>query len=68
MKVAIVAISLSKGGAERSTALLSKILDSKGLDVHLITLTDSVDYDFSGTLFNLGRFKSLNDTGLEKIN
>ena len=67
MKVAIVAISLSKGGAERSTALLSKMLVSKGLDVHLITLTDAVDYDFSGKLFNLGRFKSDDDTGLDKF-
>lgn len=67
MKVAIVAISLSKGGAERSTALLSKMLVSKGIDVHLITLTDAVVYDFSGKLFNLGRFKSDNDTGLNKF-
>ncbi|MCR9181660.1 MAG: glycosyltransferase [Flavobacteriaceae bacterium] len=67
MKVAIVAISLSKGGAERSTALLSKMLVSKGIDVHLITLTDAVDYDFSGKLFNLGRFKTDSDTGLDKF-
>jgi len=67
MKVAIVAISLSKGGAERSTALLSKMLVSKGIDVHLITLTDAVDYDFSGKLFNLGLFKSKNDTLLDKF-
>ncbi|MEX0996456.1 MAG: glycosyltransferase [Flavobacteriaceae bacterium] len=67
MKVAIVVISLSKGGAERSTALLSKMLVSKGIDVYLITLTDAVVYDFSGKLFNLGRFKSDNDTGLDKF-
>ncbi len=67
MKVAIVAISLSKGGAERSTALLSKMLVSNGIDVHLITLTDAVDYDFSGKLFNLGKFKSYKDSGFDKF-
>lgn len=67
MKIAIVTISLSKGGAERSTALLSKMLESKGMDVHMISLTDAIDYDFSGKLFNLGLFKSKNDTFLDKF-
>tara|TARA_R110000850_G_scaffold150497_1_gene273264 strand:- start:177380 stop:178462 length:1083 start_codon:yes stop_codon:yes gene_type:complete len=67
MKVAIVIISLSKGGAERSTALLSKMLLSKGIEVHLITLTDAVDYEFSGTLFNIGLFKSENDNFFNKF-
>jgi glycosyltransferase involved in cell wall biosynthesis len=67
MKIAIVTISLSKGGAERSTALLSKMLNSMGMDVHLISLTDAIDYDFSGKLFNLGLFKSKNDSLLDKL-
>lgn len=67
LKVAIVTISLSKGGAERSTALLSKMLFSKGVDVHLISLTDAVDYDYSGTLFNLGLYKSEKDTLLHQL-
>lgn len=67
MKVAIVAISLAKGGAERSTALLSKMLAAQGVEVHLITITDAVVYDYAGTLFNLGQYKSPNDTVLTQL-
>lgn len=58
LKVCLVVISLSEGGAERSAAILSQMLSSKGFDVHIITLNDAVDYSFSGTLFNLGKLKS----------
>lgn len=62
LRVAVVSISLSKGGAERSTAILTKMLDSLGIEVHLITITDDVIYEYSGKLFNLGIYKSKNDT------
>ena len=54
IKICIVTISLSKGGAERSTALLSKMLHSSGFEVHLVTLNDTIDYPFAGNLINLG--------------
>ena len=54
IKVCLVAISLSDGGAERSTALLSKMLVNEGFDVHLAIVKNNVDYDYSGTLFSLG--------------
>jgi glycosyltransferase involved in cell wall biosynthesis len=54
IKICIVTISLSKGGAERSTALLSKMLHSTGFEVHLVTLNDTIDYPFAGNLINLG--------------
>ncbi|MFC7357645.1 glycosyltransferase [Jejudonia soesokkakensis] len=57
IKVCIVTISLGKGGAERSTAMLSRMLDSQGFDVHLVILTNSIDYEYAGTLFNLGELK-----------
>lgn len=61
-KVCIVAISLAKGGAERSTALLSEMLYEEGFEVHIVTLNDAIDYDYAGTLFNLGAFKKDNTT------
>ena len=57
IKICIVTISLSKGGAERSTALLSRMLSSEGFEIFLVTLNDSVDYKYSGNLINLGKNK-----------
>lgn len=62
LKVCLVAISLGRGGAERSTAILSQMLDFQGFDVHIVILNDAVDYPFSGTLFNLGKLKSGKDS------
>lgn len=66
-KVCLVSISLAKGGAERSVALLSKMLTNKGHNVHLVVLNDEVDFSFSGTLFNLGKFKTQRDTLLKRL-
>lgn len=52
-KVAIVSISLGKGGAERFAALLTVMLESSGFEVHSIIVNDDVDYEYSGALFNL---------------
>lgn len=52
-KICIITISLAKGGAERSTALLSKMLADKGFDVHLVSLTSQIDYEYKGSLFCL---------------
>lgn len=60
-KICLVGISLAKGGAERSMAMLSQMLHNKGYEVHLVILTDEVDYAYSGTLFNLGKLKSKTD-------
>jgi glycosyltransferase involved in cell wall biosynthesis len=57
LKVCLVAISLSDGGAERSTALLSKMLSNEGFDVHLAIIKNKIDYNYSGTLFTLGNEK-----------
>ncbi|NND61640.1 MAG: glycosyltransferase [Flavobacteriaceae bacterium] len=61
-KVCIVTISLAKGGAERSCAMLSEMLSEKGHEVHIVTLNDQIDYPFSGTLFNLGKLKTGKDS------
>ena len=62
IKICIVTISLSKGGAERSTALLSRILHSEGFEVFLVTLNDAIDYPNAGNLINLGLNKPKNET------
>lgn len=52
-KVAIVSISLGKGGAERFAGLLTFMLESSGFEVHSIVVNDDIDYEYTGTLFNL---------------
>ncbi|MGS2727237.1 glycosyltransferase [Psychroserpens sp. BH13MA-6] len=64
MKICIVGISLAKGGAERSMAMLTDMLTEKGFDVHLVLLSDIINYPFSGTLFNLGQIKNTSGNAL----
>jgi len=58
IKIAIVASSLSGGGAERVSAVLSRILDNLGYEVHVITVLSGVDYQYSGYYFDLGSHKT----------
>lgn len=66
-KICVVSISLAKGGAERSTAILTKMLHDEGFEVHLALLNDAIDYKFAGQLFNLGLDKTLTDTPWKRI-
>lgn len=66
-KICIVSISLSKGGAERSTALLSRMLDSLGYRVYLVILTDEISYDFKGEILNLGKDKLKKNNFLDRL-
>lgn len=61
LKVAVISISLANGGAEKSTALLTTILDQLGFDVHVVTINKDIFYTYSGKLFNLGLDKSPSD-------
>lgn len=54
LKVCILVESLSRGGAEKSAAVLSRSLVSNGFKVLMISLKDEIDYTFSGDLLNLG--------------
>ncbi len=67
LKVCLVAISLGEGGAERSTALLSQMLEMRDYDVHIAILNSSVDYPYSGKIFNLGEFKDESDSIIKRI-
>ncbi len=61
-KVCIVSISLGKGGAERSAAMLSEMLHNAGYEVHIAILTDDIKFPYKGTLFNLGKLKKENES------
>nr|WP_321224867.1 glycosyltransferase [uncultured Psychroserpens sp.] len=67
-RICIVASSLSKGGAQRSSANLSHMLASLGHDIFIVTVLPGVEYDYSGDLFNLGEVKKKNDSFLGRIN
>ncbi len=66
-KVCLVTISLAKGGAERSCAMLSQMLFDKGHEVHIVTLNDQIDFNFKGTLFNLGSLKQNNNNLVSRL-
>jgi glycosyltransferase involved in cell wall biosynthesis len=54
-KIAIVSASLGVGGAERFAGLLSFMLHDLGHEVHHLIILDHVEYDYKGTLINLGK-------------
>jgi glycosyltransferase involved in cell wall biosynthesis len=67
IKVCLVAISLGKGGADRSCALLSRMLHDQGFDVHIAILNDQIEFPYSGKLLNLGKLKSDKDSLLKRF-
>lgn len=67
-KICILSISLGKGGAERSCAMLSQMLVKLGHEVHIVILTHDISYPFAGTLLNLDRDKEEGDTMLARFN
>lgn len=54
-KVCVVGTSLGKGGAERSTAMLSKILFDLRYEVYIVITKSDIDYKYAGNLFDLER-------------
>ena len=67
-KIAIVSSSLGKGGAERFAGLLSCILQNSRYEVHNIIINDCVDYQYCGSLYNLGRLCDRTNYFSRKIN
>ena len=49
-KICITALSLAKGGLERSTAILSSMLFDAGYDVHIVLFNEGIDYEYKGKL------------------
>lgn len=66
-KIGILVEQLAKGGAERSAGILSQLLDKMGYEVHVITITDFIEYPYAGTLFNLGLYKNKANDPFNKL-
>ena len=66
-KICIVVSSLSGGGAERSGALLSRLLHESKFEIHVVSVLNEIDFPFGGKLFNLGEVKDKNDTIFGRI-
>lgn len=57
LKICLVTVTLSDGGAERCAALLSKYFDNQEFEVYHVVFSGKVDYDFSGKIFHLEHLK-----------
>ena len=66
-KICVITSSLDKGGAEKSSATLTNILHNLGYDVHVVTILPQVEYQYSGTLYNLGELTSTSNSFLGKL-
>ena len=66
-KIALVGFRLSGGGGDKVMANLSNFFHLKGFEVHIIILHDEIGFQCSGTIFNLGVYKSNSNTILNKI-
>lgn len=60
-------MSLGRGGAERSSGLLSQMLYSIGYDVHVVSVLDYIEFPYKGKLLNLGILKAENDSAIGRF-
>lgn len=63
-----MASSLGRGGAEKSSAMLSIMLSDLGYEVYIVTVLNHIDYDYKGTLLNLGELKQKKDSAFDRLN
>ena len=66
-KIALIGFHLYGGGGARIMANLSNYFSSQNMEVHNVILHDELGYEYSGSLFNLGKLKSKNNTIFNKI-
>ncbi len=66
-KICLVSISLEKGGAERSVAMHSQMLSQLGHQVHIVVLRGAIDFEYSGTIFNLSDLKDSKGKTLNRL-
>ncbi len=48
---------MAQGGAEKFVSILSKIIDNKDYEIHIVSMIDDIEYSYSGKLFNFGSIK-----------
>ncbi|WP_303316211.1 glycosyltransferase [Flavivirga abyssicola] len=66
-KICIITTTLGTGGAEKVSANLSFLLTNLGFNVHVLCTKDVIEYDYSGTLFNLELNLKNNRSNFNKI-
>lgn len=57
-KIALIGDCLANGGAEKVHALLSVYFKNQGLEVSNCIFVDWMEYDYSGTILNLGKINA----------
>ena len=65
--ICIIASSLGQGGAEKVAALQSQMLENLGYNVFVVSLLNHIEYEYSGTLLNLGGLKDINDGFFDRL-
>lgn len=53
IKICLVTVTLSDGGAERVAAELSKYFDAQGYEVHHVVFSGKIEYDYKGKVHHL---------------
>ncbi|WP_405575658.1 glycosyltransferase [Winogradskyella sp. Asnod2-B02-A] len=66
-KICIVVSSLGKGGAQRSSGLLSQMLYDVGFDVHVVSVLNNIEFPYKGKLLNLGELKDKDNSALGRF-
>ncbi|MFY7810559.1 MAG: glycosyltransferase, partial [Flavobacterium sp.] len=64
--IALLGYSLHHGGADKNFANISLLLKENGYNVHTIIVNDGIEYQYGGTLLNLGLLP--NKTAFQRIN
>lgn len=57
-KIALIGDCLANGGAEKVHSLLSVYFQNAGLEVHNCVFVDWIQYEYSGSLLNLGKIQT----------
>jgi len=58
IKICIIVSSLGVGGAQRSSAILSRMLVDSGYEVTIVSILNNIVYNYKGNLVNLGLLTS----------
>ncbi len=66
-KIALIGYRLSGGGSDKVMANLSLFFESKGIEVHIITVIDQVSFPYAGKLVNLGLLKNKSNSIFNKL-
>lgn len=67
LKIALVTVSLSGGGAERVAATLSCFFDAYAIEVHNIVFAGKIEYDYKGKLLHLETLKDKNNSYISRF-